>query len=289
MTSRASHDVPIIHKVYPTAIKDTPREDLEASTDVAAHDATTAAAIERRVLIKCDLHVLPILCLLFLVAFLDRVNIGNAKIQGLEASLNMTGNQYNISLFVFYVPYCLLDLPSNLLLRQLRPAPMLSAMMFCWGLATLGQGLTRNWAGLVASRTIMGIFEAGFVPGCAYLISLYYKRHEFLFRYSFFFVSSILAGAFGGFLAYLLQKLDGNGGYEGWRWIFLIEGILTCLIAGAAYFMIVPWPQDCTFLNPEEKAVLMKRLGADSAPGRMDHGSWRAFRACLKDWKIWLG
>ena len=124
---------------------------------------------------------------------------------------------------------------------------------------------------------------------CAYLISLYYKRHEFLLRYSFFFCAAILAGAFGGFLAYLLQKLDGKGGYEGWRWIFLLEGILTCIVAGFSYFLIVPWPQDCRFLNEEEKACLLKRLEADSAPGRMDHGSWEAFLACLKDWKIWLG
>ena len=154
-----------ISKLYPTAVEKTPQERFDQTDDAIDHKVAADAQLERRVLIKCDLHVLPILFLLFLVSFLDRVNIGNAKIQGLEASLHMVGNQYNIALFVFYIPYCLLDLPSNLLLRKWRPAPMLSIMMFCWGLATMGQGLTRNWAGLVASRVIMGIFEAGFVPG----------------------------------------------------------------------------------------------------------------------------
>ena len=278
----------ILSRFYPTAVEATPQDRLDQPDDTYDRKLAADAALERRVLIKCDLRVLPILFLLFLVSFVDRVNIGNAKIQGLEASLGMVGNQYNIAVFVFYVPYCLLDLPSNLLLRQWKPAPMLATMMFCWGLATMGQGLTKNFAGLVASRVIMGIFEAGFVPGCAYLIGLYYKRHEFQLRYSFFFCAAILAGAFGGFLAYLLQKLDGKGGYEGWRWIFLIEGILTCIVAVFAFFVIVPWPRDCTFLQPEEKAVLLKRLEADSTPGQMNHGSIKAFLACLKDPKILL-
>ena len=196
--------------------------------------------------------------------------------------------QYNIAVFIFYVPYCLLDLPSNLLLRRWRPAPMLSLMMFCWGVATLGQGLTRSWAGLVACRVLMGACEAGFVPGCAYLISLYYKRHEFLLRYAVFFSTGIIAAAIGGFLAFLLQKLDGRGGYEGWRWIFIVEGLLSCVVAAVAFFLIVPWPQDCTFLRPDEKAMLLRRLEADAPPGQVDHGSWPALRACLADWKIWL-
>ena len=176
-------------------------------------------------------------------------------------------------------------------------------------MATIGQGLVRNWAGLVACRVLMGIFEAGFVPGtflsrvdscritflsscfagCAFLIGSYYKRHEFQLRYSFFFCAAILAGAFSGFLAFLLRKLHGTGGYEGWRWIFLIEGIITCFIAVLAYLLVVPWPKDCKFLTPEEKAIFLKRLAADSSKASVDHGSWKAFVACLKDWKIWLG
>ena len=134
----------------------------------------------------------------------------------------------------------------------------------------------------------MGICEAGFVPGAAFLIGSYYKRHEFQFRYSFFFSAAILAGAFSAFLAYLLSKLDGAGGYAGWRWIFLIEGILTCLIAIAAFFFIVPWPQHANFFSVEEKAIFLARLDADRQGASMNHGSAAALLACLSDWKIWL-
>ena len=134
----------------------------------------------------------------------------------------------------------------------------------------------------------MGVFEAGFVPGAAYLIGSYYKRHEFQFRYSFFFSAAILASAFSGFLAYLLVKLNGAGGYAGWRWIFLIEGMLTCTIAFAALWLMPPWPEQAKFFKPEEKLVFLARLRDDRRHGTMNHGSLASLRACLRDWKIWL-
>ena len=125
-------------KVYPTAVEVTPNEKLaEASPVVVAlnhgENLTPLKEMERRIIIKTDLHVLPILFLLFLVSFIDRTNIGNAKIEGLTTDLQMTGNQYNIAVLVFNIPYVLLDVPSNLLLRRSRPNRMISGMMFGWG------------------------------------------------------------------------------------------------------------------------------------------------------------
>lgn len=82
---------------------------------------------------KCDLHVLPTISLLYLLAFIDRVNIGNARIQGLEEDLNMKGHDYNVALFVFFIPYILFEVPSNILLRKVAPSTWLSSIMFCWG------------------------------------------------------------------------------------------------------------------------------------------------------------
>ncbi len=120
-------------KLYPTAVEATPKERFSASDDNIPEHVDADAALERRILIKTDLRIMPILFLLFVVSFVDRVNIGNAKIVGLEASLGMVGNQYNIALFAFYLPYILLDLPSNLLLRRARPAWFLGGLMCCWG------------------------------------------------------------------------------------------------------------------------------------------------------------
>ncbi|MCJ1334618.1 hypothetical protein MMC10_011330 [Thelotrema lepadinum] len=277
-------------KAYPTAVEATPIEKLSPISETFddAESITITKEAERKIIMKTDLHVLPILFLLFLVSFVDRTNIGNAKIEGLTTDLHMVGNQYNIAVFVFNIPYVLLDIPSNMLLRRWKPNIMLSGMMFCWGLCTIGQGLTQSYHGLLVCRVLMGVCEAGFVPGAAYLIGSYYKRHEFQFRYSFFFSAAILAGAFSGFLAFLLVKLDGAGGYAGWRWIFLIEGIVTCCVAFAAFWLIVPWPEQAKFFTPEEKSIFLARLRNDRQHAKMDHGNLSALFACLRDWKIWL-
>ena len=139
----------------------------------------------------------------------------------------------------------------------------------------------------------MGICEAGFVPGAAFLMGSYYKRHEFQTRYSFFFSAAILAGAFSAFLAYLLSKLDGAGGYAGWRWIFLIEGILTCLIAAIAWWTVAPWPQNATFFSAEEKTVFLARLGLDGKADKekearrsRDEPILSKILHALRDWRL---
>ncbi|KAI4134025.1 MAG: hypothetical protein LQ347_001865 [Umbilicaria vellea] len=93
---------------------------------------------------KCDLHVLPTISLLYLLAFIDRVNIGNARIQGLEEDLKMKGHDYNVALFVFFIPYILFEIPR---------------------VVTICQGVTQSYAGLIVCRFLLGLFEAGFVPG----------------------------------------------------------------------------------------------------------------------------
>lgn len=114
---------------------------------------------------KCDLHVVPILFVLFLFAFIDRINIGNARLQGLEADLNMTGHQFNIALFVFFIPYILFEVPSNLILKKIRPSWWISGIMFAWGIVTTCQGVTKSFSGLVVCRVLLGVFESGFMPG----------------------------------------------------------------------------------------------------------------------------
>jgi MFS family permease len=141
---------------------------------------------EKRLLWKLDIHVVPILMILFLMAFLDRINIGNAAIQGLETDLNMGGHDFNIALFIFFIPYILLEVPSNLILRKVPPSWWISGIMFLWGMVdvdpsfnevlidlpycqlgitTICQGVTKSFGGLVACRFLLGIFEAGFMPG----------------------------------------------------------------------------------------------------------------------------
>ncbi|OJJ07268.1 hypothetical protein ASPVEDRAFT_56698 [Aspergillus versicolor CBS 583.65] len=244
---------------------------------------------ERRVIWKCDLHVVPVLMVLYLLAFLDRINIGNARLQGLEEDLGMQGNDYNIALFIFFIPYILCEIPCNLIMKRLAPSTWLSSIMGLWGITTICQGFVQNNGGLMTCRFFIDMFEAGFLPGCVYLISMYYKRYELQWRLTLFFAAAILAGAVSGLLAYGMAYMDGVRGYSSWRWIFILEGLATTVIAIIAKFFIVDWPDKARFLNDSERAILHSRLQNDQGGHRMDRLNKAAVRRILMDGKIYLG
>ncbi|KAK1075961.1 hypothetical protein LTR33_009367 [Friedmanniomyces endolithicus] len=219
---------------------------------------------EKKLLRKLDLRVVPALWFLYMLAFLDRTNIGNAKIQGLTKDLKMTGNDYNIALMIFFPSYIVFEVPSNILIKRLAPSTWLSLIMFLWGVITI-------------------------FPGCMYLISMYYKRYENQWRFNIFFSGSILAGSFSGLLAYAIAHMDGVAGYAGWRWIFILEGLVTAIVAIASKWFIVDWPETATFLTNEEKRLLIARLSADVADAKMNRLDKPAVKRIFSDWKMYLG
>ncbi|KAI0139300.1 major facilitator superfamily domain-containing protein [Pestalotiopsis sp. NC0098] len=266
---------------------------LELSKDVEHSDAVESAlldpAAERRLLWKCDLHVLPAITVLFFLAFMDRTNIGNARIQGMTTDLHMTGHDYNIALFIFFIPYILFEIPSNMIVKRVAPSTWLSVIMVLWGIATVGQGLVRNVGQLIACRFLLGLFEAGLFPGCVYLISMYYKRYELQWRMSLFFCASIIAGAFSGLLAFAIANMGGVGGYAAWRWIFILEGLLTIVVGCVSKWWIVDWPETASFLSPEQRQILISRLAQDTGEAKMDHLDKESAKRIAKDWKIYAG
>ncbi|CAG8026716.1 unnamed protein product [Penicillium olsonii] len=246
-------------------------------------------AEERKVVWKCDLHVVPILMLLYLLAFLDRINIGNARLQGLEDDLNMEGAQYNYALFIFFIPYILCEVPCNLIMKKLAPSTWISGIMAAWGCVTIGQGFVKSWSALMACRFLLGVFEAGFLPGCVYLISTYCKRFELQWRLNLFFSASIISGAISGLLAYGLSYMDGVCGYSSWRWIFILEGIATVVVGLGAKVLIVDWPEEASFLSERERTILLTRLGSENDMFPMNRLNRNAVWRILSDKKIYLG
>ncbi|KLJ09201.1 hypothetical protein EMPG_15376 [Blastomyces silverae] len=244
---------------------------------------------EKKVVWKCDLHVVPILSFLMCLGFLDRINIGNARLQGLERDLGMSGHDFNIALFIFFIPYMFFEVPSNIILKKVAPSTWLSGVMIGWGLVTVFQGLTDSFAGLLTCRIFLGIFEAGFFPGCVYLISMYYKRHELQTRVNFYIACSIMAGSMSGILAYFIAGMDGMCGYSGWRWIFILEGAATVVAAAVSKFFIPDWPETAKFLTEDERKILIHRLATETENSRMDRLDKPAMKRAFTDVKIYLG
>ncbi|KLJ05763.1 hypothetical protein EMPG_10803 [Blastomyces silverae] len=245
---------------------------------------------EKKVLRKMDLRLIPIMSLLYLLAFLDRGNIGNAKIEGLEADLGLSGSQYNWCLTVFFFPYAFFELPSNLVLTKMRPSVWFPLIMIAWGLVMTLMGIVHNYNGLLIARVFLGLAEAGLYPGVAFYITKWYCRHEAQLRQALFFSAASVAGAFSGLLAFAIAKMDGVAGLEGWRWIFILEGILTVLVAVFAFFAIHDYPETAKFLTEEERVWVIHRLRYQYSDNAVEKEKfqWKDVKDALLDWQIYL-
>ncbi|KAI0807683.1 MFS general substrate transporter [Fomes fomentarius] len=242
---------------------------------------------EAKLLRKIDFRVLPILCVLYLLAFLDRVNMSNAVLFGLTEDLNLGANGFNRALVIFFVPYILFEIPSNMLLKHFKPHIWLPICMCFLGFVTVLQGLTQNLGGLVATRFFLGLAESGAFPACYYLIAMWYTRTEAQKRFSFLYSSTSLAGGFGGLLASAIGKMDGMRGYRGWRWVFIIEGALTIAASFVLFFTVADFPEEVAWLSEEEKEFVKARLYDDVGHSkRHDPFTAREVVEVLKDWKI---
>ncbi|CAF9935226.1 hypothetical protein IMSHALPRED_010149 [Imshaugia aleurites] len=247
------------------------------------------AAIDRKLLRKLDIRLIPWLCLLYLTSFLDRTNIGNAKLDGLEKSLHITGGQYNACLSIFFVTYALFEPLTNVLLKRLRPSIFIPIIMTLWGITMVTMGLTHDFQGMMAARTFLGVFEAGLFPGVNYYLSCWYKRDEFGIRAAIFFSAAAVSGSFGGLLAAAISNMAGIGGKEGWAWIFILEGLATVLIGIASFWMVFDFPDEANFLSDEDRRRVIRRLKADQQSSA-EHEAFKIdyFWASVKDWKTWL-
>ncbi|KAF1951395.1 MFS general substrate transporter [Byssothecium circinans] len=255
--------------------------------ELSPSECTDDKAAERRLVRKLDIRIIPILWILYLVNFLDRANIGNAKIAGMEKDLHLTGQRFNIAAWVFNLGYLVAGVPLTIVFKRYGPKS-LCVMMVAWGITVVGCGLAKTWGQLVVTRLLEGMAESAFISGCAYLIGAYYTTDEYLSRYVFFFTAGIIAGAINGFVSALLAKMDGVGGYAAWRWIFIMEGILTIVIATLAYPLIVPFPEHATFLPAAQKSLLLSRT-KHSGHDPNDTMTPAKALSCLSNWRIWAG
>ncbi|KAF8175378.1 MFS transporter [Pholiota molesta] len=220
--------------------------------------------LTKQVLFKLDCHVLPPLALLWLANFIDRSNVGNARIAGLEKDTHLKGNQFNTALAVFYVTYIAIELPSNWVLKKMKPNRWIPLLVFLWGIVTTLSSLIESFGGLVAIRIFLGLCEGGLLPGIILYLSTIYKRHELQLRVGIFYASASLSGAFGGLLATAILKMDGVGGLAGWRWIYILEGLATIVSAVIAAYYLPETLAAASFFTDEERAFALARFRMDS-------------------------
>ncbi|RDB16719.1 hypothetical protein Hypma_002552 [Hypsizygus marmoreus] len=260
----------------------------ETITDVK-HEETRVYTEEeyKRVLRKIDVHILPFVSLLYLLSFLDRANIGNARIAGMAVDVHLDGLKYNVVAAVFFIPYAFAEVPSNIALKLFRPSRWIPSIMVAWGIVMTLMCLCNTYEGLIIARVFLGVTEAGLFPGITYYLSLWYRRRDVASRIAIFFSAATVAGAFGGILAYGIEQMEGIGGLHGWQWIFCLEGIVTVLVAGVSYFFMHDYPATAKFFTAEEKEMVIWTLKED-CQGLATHFDRKFVWQAIFDYKTYI-
>ncbi|KLT38881.1 MFS general substrate transporter [Cutaneotrichosporon oleaginosum] len=265
--------------------------------EAAASEYVPGSVEEKRLVRKIDLHLLPTLWVMYILNYLDRTNIGNAKVGadhgGFEQDWNLSSADYSLVLSIFFVGYLLWEVPSNMMLARSKPSIFLPTIMFIWGAMSVGAKGMTGLGGMVAFRFVLGLVEAGFFPGVMLLMSCWYKPEELSKRIAMFYTASLVAGAFGGLLSFgIMDGLEGKGNTRGWKWLFIIEGLITVVVACFAFFILPNYPLTTKWLSDDEKRLATGRLLASARGTTEDEeehiSHWQAFKLACKDPKTWV-
>ncbi|WVW81041.1 hypothetical protein I302_103032 [Kwoniella bestiolae CBS 10118] len=259
-------------------------ESLRALTEDERH------ALEKKIVRKADMVILPIIGVLYILNYIDRQNLSAAKLQGIMDDLNMTTQQFATSISILFVGYLPFQIPSNLIISHItRPGAYICTAVTIWGSISAATAAVQSYKALLAVRVILGAVEAVFFPGVIYLLSAWYKKNELGRRIAGLYIGQQVGNAFGGLIAAGCLKLDGAHGIRGWRWLFIIEGVATVGL-GLIFALFLPeYPHNAKMLTPLERDMAVWRLEkeAGAAEGNEQIGTMEGFFIGLKDPKIY--
>ncbi|RSL68780.1 hypothetical protein CEP53_002489 [Fusarium sp. AF-6] len=262
----------------------TPTSDI-ANGSIIGRDVDWTPEEEAAIRRKFDFTITPLVTLLYMLCAIDRANVGNARIEGMSDELNLVGYRYNILLTVFFIFYLAVEIPSNVILKNVGPRWYLPALVFCFGMVSLCTAFVGSYASMLVVRAILGIFEGGAMPGTAFFLSCFYKKTELFFRMSIFIASSSLASSFGGLLAAGLSKIPPWGAsamlIHRWRNIFFFEGLITVLVAAVAPFLMPQSPGTYKFLTERQRYIAAERLHRENANVREEKVTWKHVRRAI--------
>jgi len=267
---------------------------LVAPPLVAAMSAEERVEAEARMRRKIDTRLLPMIILMYIMNYLDRNNIAAVRLAGLQDELNLTSVQYQTTVSILFVGYILMQIPSNLFLNKTgKPAIYLPTCMIIWGIISGATGACHNFSGLVACRFFLGFIEAAYFPGCLFYLSAWYTRKELGLRTAVLYSGSLISGAFGGLItAGITSNMDGTQGLRAWRWVFILEGIITVAIAATAFFILPNFPRTTSWLTEEERQLAVYRLqedvGEDDWVSAESQTFFHGLKLALLDIKTWV-
>lgn len=235
---------------------------------------------------KISWRIMPLLLVCYVVAYLDRINVGYAQLQ-MKQTLTFSDAVYGLGAGIFFLGYFLFEVPSNLILERIGVRKTLLRIMFCWGLVAAGMMFVTTPMQFYIARFLLGVFEAGFFPGIILYLTYWYPSARRAKIIATFMCATTLAGVLAGPLSGGIMKyMHDLGGLAGWQWLFLVQGLPASVLGIVAYFYLQDSPKDAHWLTSAEKMLVQHNLDNDTAGGVTGgHGSARQM---LRDPKIYL-
>lgn len=290
-TVRSVFDDPLLARFYQ------PHPDYENLAHFDPNERWTYRE-ERTVRRKTDWKILLWILVMFFGLNIDRGNLGNAAADNLLDDLHITTNDYNNAQNMYRIGFLIAEIPSQMIGKRLGPDRWIPFQIIAWSIASGGQFFMQNRAGFFACRFLLGLFMGGFIPDTILYLSYFYTKSEMPFRLALFWFVDSISGVIASFIAYGVLHLRGVDGREGWRWLFLIEALISLVIGFLSFLFLVPGPtQTKTWWNPggyfterEEKIIVNRVLRDDPSKGDMHNRQalslgmlWQS----LKDYDLW--
>ncbi|KIJ36293.1 hypothetical protein M422DRAFT_782228 [Sphaerobolus stellatus SS14] len=251
--------------------------------------------VERRLLRKLDNRLLPLTCLLYLFAYLDRTNLGNARLQGLPKDLlggDPTGKRFDWVNSAFFFSYILCQVPATVIMKLFRPRIWIGCVAIGWSICSVLMSSSFNFAGIMVARVGLGVFEAGFGPAIPIYLSLFYTKSELGLRMAYWFGFAAVAGAFGGLIAFGVQHADLSGPLHGhnWKLLFIVEGLPAFILGVVTLFLLPDRPESTSFLKDgPERDLAIERANRGTAADVGHTVKKEHIKLALTDWKVYLG
>ena len=222
-----------------------------------------AGAVDgRKLYAKISWRLIPYMFLLYIVAYLDRVNVGFAAMD-MQRDLHFSNTVYGTGAGIFFLGSALFDLPSNLIMLRVGPRVWIARIMISWGVISACMMFMHSKESFYVLRFLLGVSEAGFFPGMILYLTYWFPTHERARAVARFMTATSLAGVVGGPLSSYLLRMDGRAGLAGWQWLFLSEGIPTILLGISVLFLLKNGPEKADWMKPEEKVWLAGELQRD--------------------------
>jgi ACS family tartrate transporter-like MFS transporter len=226
--------------------------------------------IERATMAHVTRRLLPFLLLLYIVSWLDRVNVGFAKLQ-MNSDLGLSETAYGFGAGIFFIGYALFEVPSNLILVRVGARIWIARIMITWGLISAGMMFVQGETSFYVMRFLLGVAEAGFLPGIIYYLSHWFPATHRAKAVSWFMIGIPLSIIFGGPLSGALLGLDGAGGLHGWQWMFLLEGLPAVVLGFVVLGFLTETPAQARWLLPEQREWLTARIRGEQQAAESRH------------------